>query len=59
MSKSYKRQRRESYPPLEMLADALVKQASDDPITRSDGESQHAEYVRLCLEVKAMIPKPT
>jgi hypothetical protein len=57
MSKSIQRLRREAYPPIEMLVDALVKLASGDPVLRAAGEAQQAEYVAQCLAVKAAYPK--
>jgi hypothetical protein len=58
MSKSYARLRREAYPPIEMMVDALVKEGSIDPAVQAEGAAQKADYIAQCLAVKAANPKP-
>lgn len=58
-SLTYKDKRAQAYPPLQDLADGIVKQHSDDPIIKAEGDAQIAEYAAKCLAIKASIPKET
>lgn len=53
----YTELRRHAYPPLEDLADALIKTYSEDSVVREKGEAELTEYAHRCLDVKASIPK--
>lgn len=48
---SYKDKRRDAYPPLVNLADALVHQANGD-------SAPLAQYIAACNTVKTQFPKP-
>ena len=49
--------RRKSYPPLEELADAMVKISSSDDALVIAGNNELQAYVNKCLDVKRRIPK--
>lgn len=54
---SYKVKRAREYPPIQDLADALVKKSSADPVIKADGIKQEQDYYEACLAIKAKYPK--
>ena len=50
--------RKNAYPDMSDLCDALVKINSNDDVLKSEGEKQLSAYVQTCLDVKQKYPKP-
>ena len=55
---SYAYVRKNAYPEIADLCDALVKLNSNDEALKAAGEQQLSAYVQTCLDIKNKYPKP-